>query len=875
MNMRKIQGLLLLVVLFTVAYPVIAKETRLDVYVVYDVSGSFWRADPDGLRFVLAKTLASKLTMLGPDNRLNIVLFGTAAKNGTTDAQAVALNKMDNTVDRIQQDLVRTNGSCSRAIKALPQAYLKLKSTPISCFTDFYAALRFTKKRIQEAPTQVSDSHGNKYPYKKYVILVTDGKHFPWPGQPRFGHLRSWYLNHMAGIQSPERRYEWTQNRIPKRLDSQMRKIWNNDLNRVYDMATAIAGMDVHLDVVGVCGGNCEKNLDEGFLGALALKGGGRYIRIRNTEDWLKQLGTLFPATSQLIQLKKSFTNCLPGQKKPLKSVSIDIPIEHMDRMMLYLAFKERLNTSLLDVTVQSPGGTRFSWNKDVRNFARHYTLVRKGSKFERVLRILQFIKDKPAAGIWKVQVSYRGANRPCFHGTASAARRQDVEILVNDQKDYNLLTGSDVRLSVRVVLQDNTVVPMGSATCRLGKTALHMELNDDKTMAVTTIKHIQGGNQALTCSVDGPQGLFTIRKSIMLRVEDKSPQCSFDVLKKMVIGTISQVRPLKKMFELRCNETESVVLKARVTDVDFLSKPNLADEAQDALDTMAGWFSVRAIKPRPFNAKNPITKLELTAAIPKYADLAVLPEGLYQARLVFLLANGSEAGDTKFRFKLHINRPTVTPKMIKFRLGPGWKDTDSRSLKISSDMNTKSLVIFSTDNQFFTDPHLGNPAPHGVLAISFEQRKKKKLPDAQAVQGVTKKKELKAGVYNTTVPVYLTLTNSNRKPSVDPGKYYARIEYRGNTIPTGHVTVEVCVPKLLVWGHRIMWWLFTSLFVLSIILMAINLTGRKAKALKINDVDKFLRFKKRQIRMVFWVILFWMVFAVVYYVVVMTGWCI
>jgi len=180
---------------FAAVYVLMAQElpvkripgAKVDVVLLQDESGSMEETDPYGVRRLAADIVSENLSIAGEGNRAALVLFGTVVKK-----------KVDLSRDfKAMREFARKG---LEYIKPGERAYLTLETTPVRDYTDIFGALKMAYEVLSASPDRAVVG-GREYGKEKLVILLTDGKVDPWPGNlDRYGEVARDYLEYIKDV---------------------------------------------------------------------------------------------------------------------------------------------------------------------------------------------------------------------------------------------------------------------------------------------------------------------------------------------------------------------------------------------------------------------------------------------------------------------------------------------------------------------------------------------------------------------------------------------------------------------------------------------------------------------------------------------------
>lgn len=152
---------------------------KVDIILLQDESGSMDETDPRRIRKLVATTLIEDQEVAGEGNRMSIILFGT-----TTEEKIGLCRDFEQIMEISAKGFPPHTGSRDR---------MNSSSVPARGYTDIYSAIEAAQQLFLKDNGGGSPSDNNR---AKHVILLTDGKIDPWPGnEMRYGNTAAEYLN--------------------------------------------------------------------------------------------------------------------------------------------------------------------------------------------------------------------------------------------------------------------------------------------------------------------------------------------------------------------------------------------------------------------------------------------------------------------------------------------------------------------------------------------------------------------------------------------------------------------------------------------------------------------------------------------------------
>jgi len=151
---------------------------KVDIILLQDESGSMDKTDPLSIRKLVATTLIEDQEVAGEGNRMSIILFGA-----TTEGKIGICRDFEEIMKISSTGFEPHTGPNDRRTQS---------AVPARGYTDIYGAIEAAQQLFLKDKDGGSLSDNRE----KHVILLTDGKMEPWPGnEMRYGDIAAEYLN--------------------------------------------------------------------------------------------------------------------------------------------------------------------------------------------------------------------------------------------------------------------------------------------------------------------------------------------------------------------------------------------------------------------------------------------------------------------------------------------------------------------------------------------------------------------------------------------------------------------------------------------------------------------------------------------------------
>ncbi|MFC1814201.1 hypothetical protein ACFL03_16070, partial [Thermodesulfobacteriota bacterium] len=407
---------------------IIHLDKPVDILLLQDESGSMTSgkipSDPKGLRQHAANYLIEQLRIAGPQNEMGFSSFSTYT------ALEVPIGKA---FKQILDNAKKGKPGRTPAQSDPALCYETLDSTPFYMYTDMVRALQGARIILEKSNNKTNAKH---------VILLTDGEHDPWPGDPdRFGTAQQ-YLEKIKNQPCRKRAYagkQWLEDmrKLDKRLIQKELREFRKNRWKIHTIGFA----------------NADRDMLQTISKATQGKWDPKVSGISQLESMLKNV---IPLPENVIEIYAEEDICgikyierrIPVERN-LKAIQFGFSFVKMYKNPHFQIFPDDLTLEIIQ-----PDGTVIS-STDKQSIFQFYT----GNKNE-LFRIAYF-QEHPPEGNWKIKVKIKKQlpRRLCGDATVLARRVHDLEITTNPAGPYQ--AGQPVRVTVGLKNEANRYIPL------------------------------------------------------------------------------------------------------------------------------------------------------------------------------------------------------------------------------------------------------------------------------------------------------------------------------------------------------------------------------------------------------------------------------
>lgn len=411
------------------AKPVVTTDAQaIDVILLLDESGSMKSSDPNDLRRVAVYQIAEEMKLAGPTgsgatNQVGVLVFGTTPKPAlamTQDAdKALSLKNEDLSLPDIMPGA---------------NSYRTLESTPPRALTDIYSGLKSGMEILRATAT------GEKKQRTRYLVLLTDGKMQPWPGDLRFGDYSRQYRSSVLDAVPQGGRLPATEQFSDQFCSPQDRQRIQDEIIPVFREN----GWVIH--AIGF-----SDRTDSEFLRWLSEQTGGKAAIANDVSQMVSLLDDLLPHFRNVIRFR-DIEFC--DQEVFLDTVTLPA----LQASIFRVDFASRASAGLpqpsqVRVELVNPDGKVYSSSNPGE-----FTLYQNSKG--RVLFMAARV-EHPPSGAWRVKITGIGY-RPCGKFRISGRRDQRVVISVSPASDV-YMPGAQVDVEASLVGESGPIAISGA----------------------------------------------------------------------------------------------------------------------------------------------------------------------------------------------------------------------------------------------------------------------------------------------------------------------------------------------------------------------------------------------------------------------------
>lgn len=737
---------------------------KVDFILLQDESGSMKKTDPNHLRKIVAATLIEDLEVAGEGNRMSIIPFGTIAK------ERIGLcHDFEQIMDISAKGFPPHTGLSDRKNSS---------SVPASGYTDIYGAIEAAGRLFLEDIAESSENNNRA----KYVILLTDGKIDPWPGnEMRYGDTAAEYLKCLQNENHAACDHEYKND------------VAAIDTERLFERG-GILGTYLEKGWRIYCVG-FSRGVDRNMLHKIAEATHGDFGIAQDLTQLLKILKGIIPKPQNVVTL---YTHDFCDTRQ----IQETVPIENEIQAVLFKIDLIRMlenHTSVkpedIQITLTDPSGTVISSadNQFRFNTTKDGLAVSAG-----------YVKENPQAGDWIIRVE--GARDLC--GELKVTGRVPFVPEMKFIPQMSTYYGDDqVAVSVSLKNQDNNqTVPMRQVEgfIRFSKTG------EDTIKESVNFTVSEDGSRA-EANVRIPQNIKGIA-GIETTIVDKRYGSKIPDFKNLNVASDRR--------QVIINSDPGTINFGIIGDDTYQAEANIKLTTPSAFE-----FKFAAIKPllklgnnkipeiwvkvTPDSGRLSATQLfnvQINVEIPETVSLA-LPQGVYKGSLIIEPENAQMAdnyGRIPVELELKIPEIIVEPARLKYdfkwRLGA----LLTEKIKIFHTSSVDRLINIELPH-FFKNKQGKNQADI-IIGLSDPDKASLDIMDGEPEE--------------LGIQLKLTNTELHKKLRIPPGTYRETIILKGPGMQPKTVDISVKIPKepLILKSRPIFKWMTVGFGILTFI---------------------------------------------------------
>lgn len=427
-------------------YPVIIisgelEKKKVTIILLQDESLSMRENDPYGIRPIGAVEIADKLALAGPGNKLSLIIFGAIA-----DERLPVFDVKHEKLLTQFKDQSRLGFSDSEEahIKSLNSAYLVFEHVPRRMYTDIYSALKSAEEKLDSL-----ELSGDKT--EKHVVLFTDGKVYPWPGNDnRYGTLSTEYLEEAKGVEASNR-YAVGDSSYCETAGNIDREAIRNEIIPRF----ANKGWRIH------CVSFDPNNFDKDLFDEFKKTGGKVLYKGSDISKLVSAFDQIMPEPENLVRLF-NVDFCREVRDGPI-DWNVNVGSSSMDDLNLGVNFLKiysrempPLKSGDVEMVITDPNGKIYSSKNDDKLFDFIY------NKKKEYLNGISFSTDA-IEGNWNVLIKPTGSKDICGNVKVDITRNQ--QIIIEPTKD-EFVEGSTEQFKVSLKnLDSKSLLPVAGVS--------------------------------------------------------------------------------------------------------------------------------------------------------------------------------------------------------------------------------------------------------------------------------------------------------------------------------------------------------------------------------------------------------------------------
>lgn len=748
MNKKVLKGLLAvwLCVLFpgaglTAVTMTRAQPKKVDIVLLQDESGSMDDTDPHQIRKHVATFLIEDLEVAGEGNRMALVIYG---------ARSEVRVPLSRDFDRVQQEsengFYQVSGPFNRQT---------LSSLPPRQYTDIYGALQAAFNMLKQEPevNARSDRRGKEV----HVILLTDGKMYPWPGNDRYGPLAVTYqecLSRGTGFKKCDERFR--------------ERAIETDRTAMFDPAGLLAsfkerGWRVHC--LGFSSG-----ADEKLLSRISHATYGHSGIAKDYTQLLQTLENIIPPAPNVVEvLLKEFCKTRRVEEqieigREIRALQFKIDLNRM------LAQKASIKRQNLKIEITDPQGNSISSDQGTFRF---------NTSKEGFVVTASYFQKKPAPGTWRILVEGLGAD---ICGNVKAKLQVPFEPELTFVPEMSTYFGGQ-KFNVHVTLknvEDHDRVPMKEVlgefqfaakdgTFTKKKVDFRVSPGGDAAEAVFAVpEEIKGRATIETVIIDRKySSRTTAYRDFTVEPGPETADLSADP-PKLMLGMIGD-----ETSEVVSDPIKITTQSYKELEVDCV-KPKLTCGGQQipivwvSLEPSSGVISVQ----RPLD-------IRVKVSLPEGVSLA-LPQGVYNGEIK--VEPRKMSGECVIPVELQVEVPEIFVEPQRLRYDFWWRigRPVTGSIRVGHTSGRDRILRVELP-RYFKDARR-----------RYEKDIRLSVPGTETLEW-----DLAPGT-ETGIPLSLSLENTslNRRQRIPRGTYTAVLRVTGEGLAPREVPVRVRVPE-------------------------------------------------------------------------------
>jgi hypothetical protein len=716
---------------------------KVDIILLQDESGSMVTTDPQHIRSHVATYLIEDMEVAGEGNRMSLVLFGSRAE------EKVGLSRDFKRIrETSQEGFPPRKGQFDRTSR---------DRVPARGYTDIYGALEAALRMLKQEPSGEKGAAAQT-DAEKHVILLTDGRIDPWPGnEERYGSVASDYLQCVR--QSGHTRCDA---RFKSRVEAM-------DKEALLDSSGLLAefrknGWRVHC--VGF-----SQGIDLDLMNQIAA---ATYGNAGMAADYTQLLGILEqiipPAPNVITLLVKDFCKT----RRVEESVQIDSDIKAVQ-------FKVDLNAMLAQKTSIRPE------NLKILLTAPNETEIRsEDGKFrfnttkEGLAVTATYFQERPEPGVWRIVVEGVGADICGKIGVTGRVPFVPEMDLTPEISDYYGGQGIGVNVFLKN-RESNQHVPVKSVEGRfrfapegggnIREESIKFEVKDGHAGESVDFRVPEGikGTAAIETTVTDAKYGSRMKQFRKINVEPSPGEAEITAdPARMSLGVVG---------DDACEITSDPITLSTLSHVPvevMVKKPKLSSGAHE-INIL--WVTVTPAS-GTISAGKPL-KIRVQVAFPKDASLS-LPRGLYTGDMEVSAKNMK--GECIIPLDLEVAVPEILvepPRLTTdfwFRLGAPM----AQSIQVGHTSNRDRLVRVELPG-FFKDSR-----------GKYEKNISVAVPNTDVLEWSVDRGDM------VEIPLEVSLTNLslNKAQRIPKGTYKGIVVITGEGLSPKEVEIRVAVPE-------------------------------------------------------------------------------
>lgn len=620
--------------------------------------------DPMGMRYISASLILEYLALHSELNSASVVFWGTYPdeREFRLTRDLVELSK------RLQLSPPFKEPSCRvQELEGLPLSYLDLKQTPLGCFTDFLLALNRAESILESSPESIS-YEGKVIKKLKYVFIITDGNHDPWPGHSRFGDLAKRFKEYVSEKKKNIHGYNFMTDENKTRWRNEAVNLDRESIERILEKYRE-RGWKVH--VLAVCKNRdvCDRNINEEFIHMLANETNGEARIAYNEEDIVRAIRDILPPTSQLL--------IYPLDRDKIMCDGVFVPFRigrgsHLDKFKMFIHFGRigGVRSDNLRVKIVSPSGKEYTPEESVDNFRIYGEERREGRERKEWTKIVIFEMPSPEEGEWKVSVvAKENEHLQCAELELFGKRNQKVVVNIECVNKGLCEPGRETEVALGLYTLDGHPLPFNNARCKISGRGEEFEVPLE--MISTTIEGARAttaargrvqlpsreGMYKVLCEITEPALPKPVIDEVNLDIKEVPIACRYPEETIIVgrVGFSEKERCAEREIYINCEEGGGRTLEPRIS---FLRGNATNYEIMNGKKWVSFPSRIRVA---------PNQKFPIRVCLPSNVDISEIPNDVYKGEIEFVKTGGRVDFTIPVEFELKVPDTQIIPNEIIF----------------------------------------------------------------------------------------------------------------------------------------------------------------------------------------------------------------